>query len=156
MVNDTHLAQCDGHELAAGFTCDKNKFTQFKDAIEHELEDVEFSVDVIADVEIDIEQIDDYLIKQLGFLNRMSGKGFPPITVLVRTHDYEVSTFTTKKHLKIIDRDTGVLLVKWNDLSWKTMKNDKEFVGVGTISSAHYGRTTYNQVILDDYTLLTK
>lgn len=151
MVNDTGLAHCDGHELAAGFECYKDKFEEFQEVIEKELADIEFSVDVEADIEITIDQINDDLIKNLNALNRISGKGFSPVTVLVRTNSYEVSTFSSKKHLKVID-NSGVILVSWNDMAWQTMQNDKEFVGVGKISSAYYGRTKYTQVVLDNYT----
>ena len=54
--------------------------------------------------------------------------------------------------VKIIDNKTGVILVKWNDMSWQTMENDKEFVGIGKISSAYYGRNKFTQVVLDEYT----
>ena len=152
MVNDTNLAKCDGHELAAGFECYKDKFDEFCNIIEEQLKDIEFTTDVVADIEINIDQINDNLIKQIGTLNKISGKGHEPITVLVRTNDYAVSTFSSKKHLKIIDRDTGVILVKWNDMNWQTMENDKEFVGIGKISSAYYGRNKFTQVVLDEYT----
>lgn len=151
MINDTGLARCDGHESAAGFECDKDKFEEFCGMIENQLKDIEFTTDVVADIEINIDQIDDYLIKQINVLNRISGKGFEPITVLVRTSNYEVSTFSSKKHLKIID-ESGVILVSWNDKSFQTMKNNKEFIGIGKISSVYYGRTKYNQVVLDEYT----
>ena len=150
IVNSTGLARCDGHELAAGFTCDKDKFKEFCNVIEEELRDVEFSIDVEADIEITTDQISEHLIKQVNALNRISGNGFKPITVLVRTNNYEVSTFSTKKHLKVIDQ-TGVILVHWNDRSWETMKNDKEFIGIGKIGSVYYGRQKYIQVVLDEY-----
>ena len=152
MVNDTNLARCDGHENAAGFECDKDKFDEFCNIIENQLKDIEFTIDVVADIEINIDQINDYLIKQIGALNRISGKGFKPITVLVRTNDYTVSTFSSKKHLKVVDNKTGIILVKWNDMSWQTMKNDKEFIGIGKIGSAYYGRNKFTQVVLDEYT----
>ena len=155
MVNNTGLARCDGHESAAGFTCDKDKFEQFRNVIEDELADVEFSVDVEADIEITSEQVNEQLIKQLNDFNRISGKGCPAITVLIRTDSYEVSTFSTKKHLKIID-DSGVILVKWNDMSWKTMDNDGEFVGVGTLAAPIYGRQKYYQLTMNDYIKLDK
>lgn len=151
MVNKTGLATCNGHELAAGFECYKENWIDFLDAINKALEDVEFSVDVYADIELTTAQFNESLIKTLTALNRISGTGFKPITVLVRTNDYEVSTFSTKKHLKIVDY-TGAILVKWNDQSFKTMKNDKEFVGVGTLSNVYYGRTKYMQLALDEYT----
>jgi hypothetical protein len=72
--------------------------------------------------------------------------------VLVRTNDYDVSTFSTKKHLKIIDNETGVIIVKWNTNEWQTMKNDKELVAVGVLANPYYGRQKYIQLTVDEYT----
>ena len=91
------------------------------------------------------------MIKQLAALNKISGTGCPPIKVLVRTDNYEVSTFSTKKHLKVID-ESGLLIVKWNCMDWQTMKNDKPLVAVGTLSSPVYGRVKYLQLAIDEYT----
>ena len=150
--NGTELCLCQGHPNAAGAFIDEDKFEQFKEVIEEELKDIEFSINIEADVELEPNQINDNLIKQLNALNRISGTGCPPIKVLVRTNDYEVSTFSTKKHLKVIDRESGVLIVKWNCMDWQTMKNDKQLVAVGTLSSPYYGRVKYQQLAIDEYT----
>lgn len=140
-----------GHENAAGVGFDINEFEDFKVAIEEALKDVTFSTTVVADIELTSHQINDDLIKQLSTLSRISGKDFPPIKVLVRTDDYEVSTFSTKKHLKVID-ESGLLIVKWNCMDWQTMKNDKPLVAVGTLSTPYYGRVKYQQLAIDEYT----
>lgn len=155
IVNDTGLARCDGHESAAGFICDTDKFEQFKNVIEDELSDIEFGIDVEADIEITAEQVNEQLVKQLNAFNRISGKDFPAVTVLIRTDNYEVSTFSTKKHLKVID-NSGVILVKWNDPSWKTMDNNGEFIGVGTLAAPYYGRNKFLQLTMNDYVKLDK
>lgn len=152
IVNATNLAQCSGHELAAGFTCDKANFDAFKAAIEAALADIEFACDVEADIEISADQVNEDLIKQLAAINRVSGTGFRPISCLIRTKDYDVQTFTSRKHLKVVDRNTGVILVNWNDMSWQTMRNDGEFVGVGVLSNPYYGRKKFLQLTLDNYT----
>ena len=72
--------------------------------------------------------------------------------MLIRTDDYEVSTFTSKKHLKIIDNKTGVIVVKWNTDVYKTMKNDKPLVAVGTLANPYYGRKKFLQLTIDEYT----
>jgi single-stranded-DNA-specific exonuclease len=140
-----------GHENAAGVGFDINEFEDFKVAIEEALKDVTFSTTVVADIELTPSQINDNLIKQLVALSRISGKDFPPIKVLVRTNDYEVSTFSTKKHLKVID-ESGLLIVKWNCMDWQTMKNDKPLVAIGTLSTPYYGRVKYQQLAIDEYT----
>lgn len=150
-IEQTGYGWVAGHENAAGVGFDINEFEDFKVAIEDALKDVEFSTTVIADIELSPSQINDNLVKQLSALSRISGKDFPAIKVLVRTDNYEVSTFSTKKHLKVIDK-SGLLIVKWNCMDWQTMKNDKELVAVGTLSTPKYGKVKYIQLTVDEYT----
>jgi single-stranded-DNA-specific exonuclease len=151
IANETGLCLCQGHPLASGAFIKEDDFERFKDVIEEVLKDVEFSVNIEADIELTPSQINENLVKQLNAINRISGEDFPPVTVLVRTNNYEVSTFSTKKHLKIID-ESGLLIVKWNTNDWQTMKNDKPLVAVGTLSSPYYGRQKYLQLAIDEYT----
>lgn len=151
MINETSLATCSGHELAAGFECKKELFEQFLEVIEDKLSTIEFKTEIEADIEIEPSQVNDNLIKQLGALNRISGSGFKPITVLVRSNDYTVGFMSQGKHLKITDNETGMIFVKWNDSSYKDIPADGEIVGVGTISTAYYGRTRYTQCVMNDY-----
>ena len=151
MANATGLCVCQGHPLASGAFIKEDEFEQFKEVIEERLKDVEFSIKVEADIELAPHQITDNLVKQLTAINRISGTGFPPIKVLVRTDDYDVTTFSTKKHLKVID-ESGLLIVKWNCLDYQTMKNDKQLVAVGTLTAPCYGRVKYLQLAIDEYT----
>jgi hypothetical protein len=91
-------------------------------------------------------------VKQLNAINRISGEGFPPVKVLVRTNDYEVSTFSTKKHLKIIDNETGIIIVKWNCMDWQTLGNEGEIAAVGVLANPFYGRNKFLQLTIDEYT----
>ena len=152
IANGTGMCSCQGHPNAAGAFIDEDKFELFKEVIEEALKDIEFSVNVEADIEIESSQVNENLIKQLNAINRISGSGFAPIKVLIRTDDYEVSTFTSKKHLKIIDNKTGVIVVKWNTDVWKTMTNDKPLVAVGTLANPFYGRQKFLQLTVDEYT----
>lgn len=151
MVNETSLASCSGHELAAGFECKKELFEQFLEVIEDKLSTIEFCTEVEADIELSPEQINSNLIKQLNALNRISGTGFKPITVLIRSNDYTVGFMSQGKHLKITDNETGMIFVKWNDGSYKDIPIRGEIVGVGTVSTAYYGRTRYTQCVMNDY-----
>ena len=150
--NSTGLCLCQGHPLASGAFIDEDKFEQFKEVIEKELKDIEFSIKIEADIELSPEQINENLIKQLNAINRISGTGFPPVKVLVRTNNYEISTFSTKKHLKIIDNETGVIIVKWNCMDWQTLCNDGEIVAVGVLANPYYGRQQFLQLTIDEYT----
>jgi single-stranded-DNA-specific exonuclease len=150
IANETGLCLCQGHPNAAGAFIRENQFEQFKDVIEERLKDTEFSVNIEADIELLPEQINENLIRQLTAINRISGTGFKSVKVLVKTDNYEVSTFSTKKHLKVID-ESGLLIVKWNCMDWQTMKNDQQLVAVGTLSSPCYGRVKYLQLAIDEY-----
>ena len=149
--NDTGLCVCQGHPLASGAFINEVDFDGFKIAIEEKLKDVEFSINVEADIELEPSQINENLIKQLTALNKISGTGCPAITVLIRTDNYEVSTFSTKKHLKVID-ESGLLIVKWNCMDWQTMGNNGEIVAVGTLAVQFYGRNKFLQLTVDEYT----
>lgn len=151
IANETGLCLCQGHPLAAGAFIDKDKFDEFKEVIEEKLKNIEFCCNIEADIEIDAEQVNEHLVKQLNALNRISGNGWPSIKVLIRTNNYNVETFSRKKHLKIVDGSTGVILVKWNDMSWQTMDNDGEFIGIGTLSNPYYGRNKLLQLTMNDY-----
>ena len=152
IANGTNLCLCQGHPNAAGAFIDVDKFEQFKETIEEKLKDIEFSINIEADIELSPWQINENLIKQLNAINRISGTGFAPIKVLIRTNDYEVSTFSTKKHLKIIDNETGVIIVKWNCMDWQTLGNDGEIVAVGVLANPIYGRNKFLQLTVDEYT----
>lgn len=151
IANATGLCLCEGHPLASGAIIKGVEFDSFKKEIEEKLKDIEFSIKVEADIELSPSQITENLVKQLNAINRISGTGFPAVKVLVRTYDYDVTTFSTKKHLKVID-GSGLLIVKWNCLDYQTMKNDKELVAVGTLSAPRYGKTQYLQLTIDEFT----
>ena len=152
IANGTGMCLCQGHPNAAGAFIDEDKFESFNEIIEEELKDIEFSVSVEADIEIDASQVNENLIKQLNAINRISGSGFAPVKVLIRTDDYEVITFTSKKHLKVIDNKTGVIIVQWNTDAWKTMTNDKPLTAVGVLANPFYGRKKFLQLTVDEYT----
>lgn len=152
MINGTGLALAKGHENASGFECEEDMFDMFTIVIEEQLKDIEFCTKIEADIELLPSQINENLVKQLAALNRISGTGWAPIKVLLRTDDYEVSTFSSFKHLKIIDNQTGVLIVKWNTDEFKTMDNNGTVVAVGTLSNPRYGRNRFLQLTIDDFT----
>lgn len=150
MINETQLALAYGHENAAGIECPADSFNQFITVINDNLKDIKFVEKIEADIELIPTQINVALIKQLNAINRISGIGCPPIKVLVRTNNYQVGTFTSKKHLKIID-ESGLLIVKWNTNDWQTLGNNGEIIAIGTLSNPRYGKTSYMQLTVDEY-----
>ena len=150
-IDEVGIGWCEGHENAAGIGIPVDKLDEFKVAIEDALQDVELRVDIEADIELLPSQINENLVKKLVALNKISGSGWAPIKVLLRTDDYEVSTFSSFKHLKIIDNKTGVLIVKWNTDEFKTMDNIGTVVAIGALSNPRYGRKNYMQLTIDEY-----
>lgn len=152
IVNDTGIGSCVGHELAAGAFIPVNRFSEFKCKIEDALANVEFIQSFDIDIQLDVEQVTDELIKQIKEINRISGTGFPPITVMVgEVSDYEIGDMSSGKHLKI--STPNMTFIKWNFSGWDDLWNveDKEFYGVGQLDSGYFGRTYYRQLILSDF-----
>lgn len=152
IVNDTGIGQCMGHELAAGALIPVDKFEEFQDKIEDVLKDVEFAQTIDIDIQLDNEQVTDALIRQIKDINKISGAGFPPITVMIgEVADYNIGDMSQGKHLKVTT--PNVTFIKWNFSGWDDLWDleDKEFYGVGQLDSGFFGRTYYRQLILNDF-----
>ena len=152
IVNDTGIGQCMGHELAAGAFIPTDRFEEFKNKIEDALKDVEFRQTIDVDIRLDADQITDTLIKEIKNINKISGSGFAPITVMVgEVSDYTIGDMSNGKHLKVMT--PNVTFIKWNFNGWDDLwdLDDKEFYGIGQLDSGFFGRTYYRQVILNDF-----
>lgn len=143
----TNIGWTGGHENAFGIGIPIDRFEEFKEKILNALQDVEFVCETSADIQLDAEQVTDDLIKKLNYVNRISGTGFEPITVMIESENYEVSSMSGGKHLKIID-DSGMIFVKWNYNGPRDFKGKLSFIG--TLENAHYGRYNYRQLTIQD------
>lgn len=155
IVNDTGIGTCMGHELAAGAFIPIDRFDEFKNKIEEVLSSVEFVQYVDVDIQLDPSQVTDTLIQEIKNINKISGTGFPPITVMIGDVSFfEVKNMSNGKHLKIETPD--VTFIKWNFSNWEmfdNMDDDFELSGVGQLDSGFFGRTYYRQLILNDFKL---
>ena len=152
IVNDTGIGKCMGHELAAGAFIPIDRFEEFKEIIEDVLKDVEFKQTIDVDIQLDNEQITDTLIRAIKDINKISGSGFQPITVMIgEVDDYTVGDMSKGKHLKITT--PNVTFIKWNFSGWDDLwdLDGKELYGVGQLDSGFFGRTYYRQLILNDF-----
>ena len=151
IVNSTGLAWTGGHPNAFGIRIDKDKYYDFVREIHRVLQDVEFVNKRYADVQIDISQVDNNLIDNFKAVNRISGEGFEPLTVMIKgVTDYEVKSMSNGKHLKL---DIGTLLIKWNfNGDWNEF-DGRPINVIGRLDSSYFGKTFYQQVIIDDYYL---
>lgn len=150
-VDRTSLVGCAGHELAFGVWMDAEVLEDFQNALEDALKDVEFVQEATVDIQIDQEQITDDLIKQLKMLNRISGQGWPQISVMVSgITDYGVGAMSGGKHLKIIADEGKLLYIKWNySGDWDQFGG--MISAIGTLDSGFFGRTYYRQLIMSDF-----
>ena len=149
-VNDTGLAKAEGHLNAFGVIVQKDNLVDLLLRLDTALRDVEFKVVHEADVLLDVEQIDDVLINNFKAIDRISGSGFKPLTVMLKgVEDYTVGDMSKGKHLKL--DCGGFLAIKWNyDGNWDEFDEGSVDM-IGTLSSGYFGRTFYRQLIIQDY-----
>lgn len=149
-VDNTGLVGSGGHESAFGIWMDAEVLEDFQNALEDALKDVTFIQETTIDIQIDQEQITDDLIRQLKMLNRISGQGWPQISVMVSgITDYDVGSMSGGKHLKLIVDNGKTLFIKWN-YNNHDITNGK-LSAIGTLDSGYFGRTYYKQLIMSDF-----
>lgn len=150
-VDDTGLVGSGGHENAFGLWFDAEVLDDFKAALEDALKNVEFVQETTIDIQINQDQITDDLIKKIKLLNKISGQGWPSISVMVSgITDYEVGQMSGGKHLKLIADNGKLLFIKWNfNSDWD------QFIGpisaIGSLNSGFFGRDYYKQLIMSDW-----
>ena len=150
-VDNTGFAGCAGHESAFGVWLDAEALEDFQNALEDALKDVEFVQETTVDIQINQDQITDDLIRNLKMLNRISGQGWPQISVMVSgITDYQVGAMSNMKHLKLIADEGKLLYIKWNfGGDWDQF--DGPVSVIGTLDSGFFGRSYYRQLIMSDF-----
>jgi single-stranded DNA-specific DHH superfamily exonuclease len=140
-----------GDENACGVWFNVEVLDEFKNALENALKDVEFVQETVADIQISQEQITDDLIKKIKLLDKISGQGWPQISVMVSgITDYRVGAMSAMKHLKLISNDGRTLFIKWNfNGDWDQF--DGPVSAIGSLNSGFFGRDYYKQLIMSDW-----
>lgn len=150
-VDNTGLVSCAGHELAFGTWFDAEVLDDFSNALEDALANVEFVQETTVDIQINQEQLTDDLIRKIKQLNRISGTGWPSISVMVSgITDYEVGSMSGGKHLKLIADGGKLLYIKWN-FSGDRDQFDGPISVIGNLDNGFFGRTYYRQLIMNDW-----
>jgi single-stranded-DNA-specific exonuclease len=150
-MDNTGMVSTGGHENACGVWFDAEVLEDFQNALEDALKDVEFIQETMVDIQIDQDQITDDLIKKIKMLNRISGQGWPSISVMVSDiTDYKVGTMSGGKHLKLIADYDELLYIKWN-FSGDWDQFDGPISVVGSLDSGYFGRNYYRQLIINDW-----
>lgn len=150
-MDNTGMCGTGGHENACGVWFDAEVLEDFQNALEDALKNVQFVQETTVDIQINQEQITDDLIRQLKMLNRISGQGWPQISVMVSgITDYEVGQMSGGKHLKLIADEGKLLYIKWNyQQDWDQFNGSVS--AIGTLDSGFFGRTYYRQLIMNDF-----
>lgn len=150
-VDRTGLAGTGGHENAFGLWFEAEVLDDFRNTLEDALKDINFVQETTVDIQLDLEQVNDDLIKKIKMLNRVSGKGWPAISVMISgIKDYQVGVMSGGKHLKLIADDGKFLFIKWNyDGDGDNLNG--ELSAIGNLDSGYFGRTYYRQLIMSDF-----
>lgn len=152
IIDKTNLARAEGHENAAGIEFDVDDFESLQNFFEEELADIEFEIKSEADVYVEPSQITSDLIQQFKNADYISGTGFPQLKICTVLTDYELSHMSNYKHLKIVCDD--FIAIKWNYTGdWSEFKG-RSIKIIGSLNSGYFGKTFYNQIIIDEYEVL--
>lgn len=114
IVNNTKLAKSQGHERAAGIEIKKENLEKLLDTLEQKLKNKEFKKVDKFDLLIKAEFLTLNLIKQIEKINRLTGKNFQPINVVLENVVPVDFTIMIKKHIKFNFRD--IEFVYWNSI----------------------------------------
>lgn len=151
IVNASGMADCQGHENSAGIVINKETFEEFKCYIETTLGQLStFSTDTEIDIYLERMQITPFLITHLKQINRISGPGFPTITVMIENvRNYTVKSLSQGKHLCIEVPDMKFL--SWNFNDWNSIIEDGCLSAVGTLDESFFAGRRSVQMMLTDY-----
>ena len=155
ICNDSGLAKCDGHELAAGISIKKEDLDKFTLYIEETLPELDTNVFVDVDIQLDVSDITRNLIEKIKMIDRISGTDFKPVKVFINgINEYEIGQMSDYKHLVIKPNDY-LQIIKWNfdgsfdEMEDHSMMND-ELQVVGVLDSGWLGRKFSLKVICDE------
>ena len=151
IVNDIGIGRCLGHELAAGAFIPIDRFDEFKEKTEDALKNIEFKQEVDVDIHLDVEQVNEYLIRQLKKINMISGKNFPPITVMIDgIKVFDISYMSDGKHIKF--GGGGLDFIKWNCGEVNAEKG-MTLSAIGQLDLSWFARRLTQQMIMNDFKL---
>lgn len=150
LVNDSGLGQCLGHENSAGICIPKCNFEKFQHYIEDVLSSTTFQQDLIVDLTIDRAQITPFLLSAFNNINRITGKNFEPIKVMIDgVRKYEIKQLSQGKHLSVNAPDMKFLY--WNFNDWDKVETGGVFSAVGTLSENSFMGRKSIQMIMEDF-----
>ena len=156
LCESTGYGEFNGHPQAAGVYIDYGNADKFVKAIDKLLEDVEFKKEIDVDIELNVGDINEDLIKEIKKIDFISGNGFKPVSVLIRCDEYEPGTMSQGKHLVLsVGTYWRFQFIKWNTGDRLEEFEDHELCGdelsfIGTLDSGFLGRNYSLRMIVDD------
>lgn len=152
--NNSKLARAMGHEQASGIIIPKNNLNKFLDYIEKELPALDTQEEIVADIQLEIEDVTKELVNEIKQINRISGTGFKPIKVLIKNViNYDVKSMSEGKHLLICPSEE-LQIIKWNfagsfeEYEEASMFNE-EIQFIATLDSGFFARKLMLKAICD-------
>lgn len=154
IVNNTKLCEAAGHENAFGIKIPIQNENKFIDTLYKILTPISFKSIINVDVKLSPIDITGETIRKLKFINRITGMGFKPITVMVDgIQGYKIFTMSNGKHLKIEYDDID--FIKWNfagDIdTFNNILYNPILSFIGTLDENHFRGMTHKQMIVNDY-----
>lgn len=150
IVNSSGFGECAGHENSAGIVIPKESFQEFRIYIENALKNLSFTAEIDIDIYLERMQITPFLIGKIREINRISGLGFPPVTVLIENiKKYNIKKLSQGKHLCVEVPDMKFL--SWNFNKWNDICDDGILSAVGTIDESFFAGKHTNQMIMQDF-----
>ena len=150
MINESGLAECNGHENSSGISMPKENLTNLVEYLNKVLTGYEFTADTTVDVQIDRSQITNMLLESVEMFNRISGNGFSEVKFLIdNVRDYEVKELSGGKHLCVELPDMKFL--KWNLSDWSGVLYNSELSAIGSLSVNYFMGKRSVQMIMEDY-----
>lgn len=160
LCNETGLAELHGHKEASGIEILKDNFDEFITLIDTKLGKMKQTTKSQTDIDawIELSDLNRSLVDKIKTLNKISGKGFKPITFKITgINDYSIGSFKNGKHL-VINPTEYIQLIEWNtkcdydELEDAAITNEPLEV-YGELDSGWFIRKFMLKVIMQDYVI---
>ena len=114
IINDTDLCKAYGHPEAAGIYVERKNINLFISALNKKLANMKSAGNLLnIDLNLDIAEVTPELIKDIEKINKLSGKNFNPVSVLIENVVVSDPVCMQDKHTKF--KFCHVEFIKWND-----------------------------------------
>lgn len=154
LCESTNLCTASGHPSAFGIVIAYEDFDSFCNSVENKLKNIEFKVTHDIDIKLELSDLNDELFKRIMEIDRISGVGFPHISVAMNIDRYEVTNMGNWRHL-VLKPAYNVMCIKWNfNGSWDDYEDaslcNDEITCFGSLQCGFMGKKYNLQLICED------